>query len=211
MTRHFSHRIEIKKITTGTLLLSCIIFFSNIIYAQNNNSNQTNLQSVTWQDGATKRRLQIIPDMIAEFPAEQTSEKSNISKTDSNARIVYKKLGVQIWMMNQQTIKSSIQRGIIPANIKGKLSPVFRNASGQKRALPGNIIVYMDKGWDKEKVYAWAKNKNLEIIKCISTYSNAYLIKTSPGMNSLNMANNLIGAPGVISASPNWWKEVAPR
>ncbi len=206
----YTNFLNIKEIILGITVFVCTAFFFSTIPAQKIYA-EDNSESFTWYDGSKKRKIKIIPDMVAEFSANHPAEKSVIKKEDANARVISSKHGMHIWKISQQPMKKAVQRGQIPATLKGKFSPLFKDSSGRKRALPGNIIVYLDKSWDQEKVYSWAKSKNIEIIKCISAYLNAYLIKTPPGLESLNIANKLYGTPGVVSASPNWWKEVSMR
>ena len=185
--------------------------FVNGLFSQKKKYTKETDYSVTWHDGRTKRRLKIIPDLIAEFSTNPPLEKINIKKADPKAVLISRNSGIHIWRINKQTIKESLKKGKIPTAISGDISLVFKDSSGRKRALPGNIIVYMDKSWPADKIYKWAKRRNLIVIKRISLFHNSYLIKTPAGIASLNISNSLIGTPGVISASPNWWKEAAPR
>jgi hypothetical protein len=79
------------------------------------------------------------------------------------------------------------------------------------RALPGNIIVYLNPAWDDAAVKAWASKQQLEIIKKLEIGPNIYLIKTAPGLESLNTANALYKSGEVVAAFPDWWKQVTTR
>ena len=41
--------------------------------------------------------------------------------------------------------------------------------------------------------------------------ANGFLVETEPGFPSLELANALAAQDGVLSASPNWWREMEAR
>jgi hypothetical protein len=93
----------------------------------------------------------------------------------------------------------------------GKYSPVFHDGSGSSasmRALPGNIIVYLNPAWDATAVAAWLQKKKLEAVKKLEIGPNIYVIKTGPGLEALDTANNLYKSGEVKAAFPDWWQEV---
>jgi hypothetical protein len=79
------------------------------------------------------------------------------------------------------------------------------------RALPGNIIVYLDPAWDSEAVTAWAGQRQLKIVKKLEFGPNIYVIKTGPGLDALNIANALYKSGEVVAAFPDWWEEKTTR
>lgn len=79
------------------------------------------------------------------------------------------------------------------------------------RSLPGNIVVMLKANWDSAAVNAWLARNNLQMLEKIGSGSNVYLIKSAPGLASLDLANALYKAGEVVSASPNWWQEVSTR
>ena len=96
----------------------------------------------------------------------------------------------------------------------GKYSPVFHDGSGSStsmRALPGNIIVYLNPSWNATEVNTWLKARKLEVVKKLEIGQNIYLIKTGPGLESLDTANNLYKSGEVKAAFPDWWQEVAAQ
>jgi hypothetical protein len=100
------------------------------------------------------------------------------------------------------------------ANQPGNYSPVLHDgptSTARMRALPGNIIVYLDPAWDGAAVNAWVSKHQLEIIKKLEIGPNIYLIKTGPGLEALNTANALYKSGEVVAAFPDWWKQVTTR
>jgi hypothetical protein len=79
------------------------------------------------------------------------------------------------------------------------------------RALPGNIIVYLDPQWNEAAVNNWLNTRKLEIVKKLEIGPNIYVIKTGSGLEALETANALARSGEVKAAFPNWWEEVATR
>ena len=79
------------------------------------------------------------------------------------------------------------------------------------RALPGNIIVYLDPKWNEKAVNNWLSARKLEVVKKLDIGPNVYVIKTGPGLESLDIANALYRVGEVKAAFPDWWQEVTTR
>jgi hypothetical protein len=79
------------------------------------------------------------------------------------------------------------------------------------RALPGNIIVYLDPQWGEAAVRNWLSSHKLEIVKKLEIGPNIYVIKTGLGLEALDTANALYRSGEVKAAFPDWWQEVAIR
>jgi hypothetical protein len=88
---------------------------------------------------------------------------------------------------------------------------VGSNSGSGMRALPGNIIVYLNPTWDATTVDNWVKSKKLEVVKKLNIGPNIYVIKTDPGMAALDTANALYLSGEVSAAFPDWWREVSNR
>ena len=97
---------------------------------------------------------------------------------------------------------------------QGKYSAVLHDtpiSTGRMRALPGNIIVYLNPQWDAAAISNWLGVHKLEIVKKLEIGPNIYLIKTGPGMEALTTANALYRSGEVKAAFPDWWQEITPR
>jgi hypothetical protein len=171
-------------------------------------------QSYTWYDGNREEKVWLNPQVVAEFnPGKQSlvSAKS----VDVNAKPLsakYSKGSVRLWQMNNSG--DVALRSLTTNNPVGKYSPVFHtssNTSGSMRALPGNIIVYLNPTWDATTVANWVKSKKLEVVKKLEIGPNIYVIKTAPGLEALNTANELYLSGEVSAAFPDWWQEVSNR
>jgi hypothetical protein len=108
----------------------------------------------------------------------------------------------------------AVIRSLKASNPQGKFSPVLHEgpSSGSRmRALPGNIIVYLDPQWSQAEVNNWLQARQLEVVKKLEIGVNIYLIKTGPGLEALNAANALYRSGEVKAAFPDWWQEVSTR
>ena len=121
---------------------------------------------------------------------------------------------VRLWRLGSGVDSNTAVRALSSASQPGTYSPVLHDGpttAGGMRALPGNIIVYLDPAWDDAAVNAWASKHQLEIIKKLEIGPNIYLIKTAPGLEALNTANALYKSGEVVAAFPDWWKQVTTR
>lgn len=93
-------------------------------------------------------------------------------------------------------------------------SPVFRlgtSPGGRLMALPGGMVVTFKPEWTDAQVREWAARKGLEVQQRLEIAGNWYVLKTEPGLASLEAANALQESGEVVAASPNWWKSTVTR
>ncbi len=176
------------------LTIFILIILSSSIYAQQ-----------TIYDGRTK--LTILSDKVAEFTSQRGVFTRTVSSMDGSAIITYSTPLMKVWKVKNIHIKRSLQYGVLPQKFKKNFSPILRDGSGVIRALPGNVIIFMNQSWSKEKVYAWAKQEGLTIISQLSTSQNIYIVESPIGLQSLYLAIKLREKTGVIKAIPNWWRK----
>jgi hypothetical protein len=171
-------------------------------------------QSYVWYDGNRQQTVWLNPQVVAEFnPSKQGA--SVVRSADASAKMLPMKRiqgAVRLWQMNNTG--GVAVRALVTGNPAGKYSPVFHDSStrgGAMRALPGNIIVYLDPQWDEAAVRNWLGSHKLEIVKKLEIGPNIYVIKTGPGMEALDTANALYRSGEVKAAFPDWWQEVVTR
>jgi hypothetical protein len=135
--------------------------------------------------------------------------------SSTGARILptkHKQAAVRFWQLDN-TAETAI-RNLKASHPQGNYSAVFHDgpaSTGRMRALPGNIIVYLDPQWDEAAVNSWLNTRKLEIVKRLEIGPNIYVIKTGPGLEALETANVLARSGEVKAAFPDWWQEVATR
>lgn len=171
-------------------------------------------QAYVWYDGDRERQAWLNPQIVAEFNPGPQGE-SSIKGAYAAAQIMPTKrrqTAVRLWKLND-TAATAI-RSLKTIHPQGKYSAVLHDGptrTGRMRALPGNIIVYLNPQWDEAAVSSWLGKRKLEIVKKLEIGPNIYVIKTGPGLEALATANALYRSGEVKAAFPDWWQEVVTR
>lgn len=185
--------------------------------AKNTQSKAVKLQEAyVWYDGQQERQIWMNPDLVAEFNAGKVNAaQSSVKSVYADAVQMPKRYGVvSIWRLGEGISSDAAISKLSAVSQPGKYSPVLHDSpssQGRMRALPGNIIVYLDPAWNSEAVNAWAGKRQLEIVKKLEIGPNIYIIRTGPGLAALNVANALYKSGEVVAAFPDWWEEVTTR
>ena len=171
-------------------------------------------QSYTWYDGNRAQQVWLNPNLLAEFNPSARGESAVKSVSPGAAPLTTKRARtrVRLWQLNNNG--NATVRSLTVTYPRGAYSPVFHDsssASGRMRALPGNVIVYLNPLWDAATVNNWIAAHKLEVVRKLEIGVNVYVIKTAPGLDALDIANSLYLSGEVVSASPNWWEEMATR
>lgn len=206
--------------------IQAVLLFTTLLFAMSLNvacaaeskrgmSNSTLLTQIyTWYDGDREQQAWLNPQVVAEFNPSPQGE-SSLKSADADAKIMptkHRQAAVRVWKL-RNTAENAIRnlRSIYP---QGKYSAVLHDgpsSTGRMRALPGNIIIYLDPQWDETAVSNWLIAHSLEIVKKLEIGANIYVIKTGPGMEALEIANSLYLSGEVKAAFPDWWQEVSTR
>ncbi len=165
-----------------------------------------------WYDGGQKKPLLMDAGLVAEFGVPPYGE-SAVKKAEPGAtRVQIRGGGAAIWRVGSSKDILAKSADLKPGT--GGVSPVFREARGQTGAilsLPGNVIVFFKSDWTDGKVTAWLAANKLEIVNKLNLGKTAYVLKSGPGLASLNLANKLQESGEVESAAPNWWRPLHKR
>lgn len=172
-------------------------------------------QSYDWHEGERRITAWLNPDLIAEFHtgAVPVSPLSGLYP----GAVVQEQYGenIRIWRL-----PVGVDTGAVLDNLNSgvdnvvKYSPVFHDAPGpasRMRALPGNIIIYFNPEWDRKTISQWLAARELLVVHRLAHGSAAYVLKTGPGMEALELANTLHDTDGVIAAFPDWWHATVTR
>jgi hypothetical protein len=204
-----------------TVLLSAILPFVlslNVACATDSkktmNKSTPLTQVYVWYDGDREQQVWLNPQVVAEFNPGPQGE-SAMKSAHSGARVLptkHNQAAVRLWQLDN-TAETAI-RSLKASHPQGKYSAVFHDgpaSTGRMRALPGNIIVYLDPQWDGAAANNWLSARQLGIVKKLEIGPNIYVIKTGPGLEALETANALYRSGEVKAAFPDWWQEVATR
>jgi hypothetical protein len=176
-------------------------------------SNQ--LQSYVWYDGQQKRTVWLNANLAADFQNDSV-QTSQLKKTYPKASVILNYRSARIWQLPTQTHSGDTPptNEESPRPVPSGYSPVFHDSANETsriRALPGDIIVYLNPAWSNDKIMQWMNSRSLEIIKKIDIRASAYIVKTEPGMQALQIANTLFESGDVVAAFPDWWLESTTR
>lgn len=171
-------------------------------------------QAYAWYDGDREQQAWLNPRVVAEFNPGPQGE-SAMKGAHSGARVLptkHKQAVIRLWQLDN-TAETAI-RSLKASHPQGNYSAVLHDgpaSTGRMRALPGNVIVYLDPQWGEAAVNNWLSTRKLEIVKKLEIGPNIYVIKTGPGLEALETANALYRSGEVKAAFPDWWQEVATR
>lgn len=193
--------------------LSLNVACAPVAKVQTSKANQL-AQSYVWYDGDREQKIWLNPQLVADFSqgaGKQTTLGANVAATPVQTR--HPQAGVRMWKLGgvSATASSAAIQSLQASQPAGKYSPVFHDGasnSASMRALPGNIIVYLDPAWDASAVDAWLKSKKLEVVKKLEIGTNIFVLKTGPGLEALDTANALYKSGEVKAAFPDWWQEI---
>ncbi len=171
--------------------------------------------SYEWYDGEVKRTVILDDTIVAEFPSAETSkEPSKLQRLHRMAAPLRtdQGSGVRLWKVPSDA--KGIARSATSESQSHTFSPVLRDGKGSRarmRALPGNMIVFLNPAWTDTRVKKWADGRKLELLKKLELGKNVYQIKSEPGLEALEAANKLHLSGEVVSAQPDWWLEHVKR
>ena len=173
-------------------------------------------QYYLWNDGKGERKVWLSTNLVAEFRSgKEKSVKSSVKSADKDAILYKKSTGtIQIWKLSTQENASAVVKELSKTNKAEKFSTIFHDGpsnASPMRALPGNVIVYLDPKWDYATVKSFFGKRKLEILQKLEIGPNIYVVKTGPGLDALEIANSLAQSGNVIKALPNWWQETSTR
>lgn len=161
----------------------------------------------TWYEGDQPRQAWIDPALIAEFPDHTASGVQEVAP--SARELPSPERGIRLWALEQGA--GGALRSLQSAQPEGRYSPVLRDPGGRMRALPGNVLVYLDPALDSRQAQDWLSGQGLEVLRRLDFAPNAWLVRSEPGLAALELANRLRQAPTVEAATPEWWQETVTR
>ena len=168
-------------------------------------------QSFVWYDGNQRRTVWLDPSLVVEFSTADVSQ-SSLKKEYPNSQL-HSAVGrmVRIWNMGPGLDTEAATQKLRAQKSPERYSPIFHEGSqvsSRKRALPGNVVVYLKPEWSSSEVDQWVAKGGYTVVKKLSFGKNILLIKTSEGLESLTTANQIYQSGQVVAATPEWWEEI---
>jgi len=205
---HKNNKMNARLVGYLSLMLSACI--SQPTYSQDLTPSQ-----LYYYEGNQRIELKIQDGVLAEFGAHPDSatspDKSAVRNADRNASLIKNKGSINLWRTYASGGAIGVSKSLNQSS-NGKYSPVFQTSYGSNLALPGNIIVELEPNFSEKQAEAFFGSKGLRIHKKLELDGrNIYEVETPAGAASLNIANSLHGQTGVISSTPNWWRDVTAK
>jgi len=208
------HFKSLKKINSNSLMTLIAIFVSACV-SRPSFSQDLSPDALFYFEGNQKIPLVLESGIVADFGGNNSSSrnvKSAVQKVDQSAELIKTSGIVNLWKTNGKDGSIGVSKTLNDSNQNG-YSPVFKTVKGSTLlALPGNIIVELEPSISQKQAEVFFGSKGLRIFKKLELGDrNFYEVETPAGAASLNLANSLVGQPGVISSTPNWWREVTAK
>lgn len=197
-------------------IITVMVIFLSACVSRPTFSQDITPDGLYYYDGSQKIILEIEPGLIAEFGNPQANpgrqSKSLIQKSESTAELVRSRGQVNFWKTQNKDGSVAFSKSLLQTDSIA-YSPVFKTVKGSSLlALPGNIIVELDSSMNQKQAEAFFGSKGLRIFRKLDLAGRNYFeVETPAGAASLNLANSLYGQSGVISSTPNWWREVVAK
>ena len=166
-------------------------------------------QSVfTWHDGDSVREVVLVQDLADVIERRATADRRRTGDSPSAASSPSATGAAEGDQPAPARAPTAFERALLEAEEKGR--PVFRTRSGELLLLPGGVIVQLRPGLDPAAALA-PHGVNIDRVRPIEHLADRYLIRTEPGLESLELANALFGQEGILSSRPNWAREIASK
>lgn len=168
-----------------------------------------------WYDGEHRRELARDPSTVADF-RNAAGQPVTSGDTDSSANPLGKEAVSRTPLRSKSAIEE-LPDGGLPEGV----SPVLREAfapESQVQALPGGVVVTLKQapaGSSLGEREAQARSKltaaGLEPLRAIDPFQRVWLVASSAGLASLELANRIHESGAFESAAPNWWRPRATK
>lgn len=145
------------------------------------------------REGGLARQLWIDADRVVEFP------------TDGGGRPAIR--AAQPGELEDATRRGRADAKASPKTSAGAtraVSPLFKDAAGQPRALPGGVIVGLKEALPADEASTSLAADGLAPVRQIN--ARMWVVESPAGLGSLDLANRLQASGRYDFVQPNWWK-----
>lgn len=164
---------------------------------------------LAWSEAGEARKAWLDPKAIVELDATAEGRKAVLAiDRAATSRNVGK---ARLWRLS--TDGGRVLEKLASTAPRGRFHAVHRDApstTGRARALTGELLVTVATAQvpTARKLLA---SKLLEVVKALPAPPGTFRVRPMARVDPIVLASKLEGAPGIVSATPNWWLEVAPR
>jgi len=177
---------------------------------------QNSWKAITWNNGKRDVTYWLNPEEYAEFHMPDSNTKQNTSAAavrNANSQQVKTHGMTTIWRAGPQQVKTIVSKSPVDTTTS-RVSPVFHSSphpDASRMALPGNIIIRFQSNMTAESIDTWLTRQGLFKVRSLPGDGLTVIIKSEPGMATLNLVEQLSSQTDIDEISPNWWSEAHLR
>ena len=168
--------------------------------------SKTASPTIVVNEGSLERPLWIDTTRVAEFPVVGGTDQPALRPaepgelTDGTRT---SKLGDEKNSAARSGAAKTTTGAAVTAAAPAAVSPVFVDASGRPRALPGGVIVTLKGTMPPDAARAELQAAGLTPLRRIG--ERMWLVESDPGLATLDLANRLHRDGRFEFVQPNWW------
>jgi hypothetical protein len=168
--------------------------------------------SFDYYDGSDQRTVWLSTELVAEFDPSDAGRESLLRCDPSGVEVPQRQKGVRLWRVRATQGTDAFARAASTAS--ARFSPVLHDgpsATLPMRALPGGVVATFAPDWNRARVDAWVHAHGLTIASEVIAGGNVFELATPPGLESLQIANQLRATGELLACTPNFWQQFSPR
>jgi hypothetical protein len=168
--------------------------------------------SFDYFDGTEQRTVWLSTELVAEFDPSNAGRDSLLRSAPAGEEVPQAQKRVRLWRVRSTQGTDALARDINANSMR--FSPVFHDgpsASLPLRALPGGVVATFAPDWSRARVDAWVTAHHLTIASEVIEGGNVFELATAPGLEALQIANQLYATGELVACTPNFWQQFSPR
>jgi hypothetical protein len=166
----------------------------------------------TYREGERDRELILAENLLVEFGPTNAGAELVLSALGKANELKSSTEGVRLWeFAGGDPLRVSEDLGRLET--AGRYSPAFYPSSSRESiwALPGGVVVGFPALWSPTEVERFALAAGLEVDQRVTEGGMIYLLRTAPGLPSIEAANRIANDPDILWATPNFWQSASTR
>jgi hypothetical protein len=207
----------------GNNFLIFSIFFLFSLFLPTKTFSQS-VREYYWWDGDQKRVINIVENVLVEVPNVEIKvtggtfaqqKMTSVQKLNEKIKRLPSVFKVEKTEGAGHFAKIYVRSNNFHEDIKqdlgGQFSPLFQDGPSGK-ALAGGVIITFKENKSDEEVKTWAESKGVKIKEKMGIVNGrTWLVESSAGLVSLDLANQLHESPDIEFSQPNWAHDFSSR
>jgi hypothetical protein len=169
--------------------------------------------SFDYFDGSDQRTVWLSTELVAEFDPSNAGRETLLRSDPAGEEVPQAQKRVRLWRVRATQGADAFARDM-NANSPLHFSPVLHDGPSTTlpiRALPGGVVATFAPDWSRARVDAWVAAHHLTIASEVIEGGNVFELATAPGLEALQIANQLYATGDLVACTPNFWQQFSPR